>query len=290
MKIKPECITCSINGILNLFRNGLIDEKYKEQTLRQVLKYYSEANYGDMMIGAARDVHKIVRDISGDSDPYKTLKDEFNKKAIDYCDKYESAIKNDSDAFEKSMRLAIAGNIIDFGPTHDFDVDKKIAEVMNSKFPIDDSSDLFDEIKKAKSILYLADNTGEIVFDKLFLEVINHPNVTLAVRNSPVLNDATLEDVKHIGIDKVVSKVITNGDNAPGTYLKAVSDEFIEHYNSADLIISKGQGNFEGLGDIEDRNIYFLLTVKCDVIASGIGVKKGDCIVKSALKKKMPVA
>lgn len=289
MKIKPECITCSINGVLNLFKNGLLDEKYKEEILRQVLKYYSEVRYDQLMIGAAREVQRIIRDVSGISDPYKALKDEFNDKALEYCEKYEKAIKEDSNAFEKAMRLSIAGNIIDFGPTHDFDVDAKIEEVFNAKFPIDDSKDLFEEIKKAKSILYLADNTGEIVFDKLFLEVINHPNVTLAVRNSPVLNDATMEDVLHLGLDKVVSKVITNGDNAPGTFLECVSDEFLEYFDNVDLIISKGQGNFEGLNDVNDRNIYFLLTVKCDVIADSANITKGDCIVKSAMKKSAKV-
>ncbi len=284
MILKPECIVCSLNGILNLFKNGLLDDKYKEEILRRALKHYSEVGYNQLTLSASKEIKKIIYDVSGNNDPFKPLKDKFNQKAIDYCAKYKDFILQDSNPENKALRLAIAGNIIDFGPTHDFDVDKKIEEVFKAKFPIDDSEELFEKIKKAKSILYLGDNTGEIVFDKLFLEIINHPNVTFAVRQSPVLNDATLEDAFFVGIDKVVSKVITNGDNAPGTLLDCVSEEFLNYFNSVDLIISKGQGNFEGLNHITDKNIYFLLTIKCDLIAEDIGVKKGDCIVKSAIK------
>jgi len=287
MILNPDCIVCSINGTLNLFKKGLLDSKYREEILRRILEYYSKVDYNQLTISAGKQVKKIIEEVSGVLDPFKPLKDKFNKKAIEYCEKYEYAIKNDINPSAKAMRLAIAGNIIDFGPTHDFDVDKKIEEVFQAEFPIDDSTELFEEIKKAKSILYLGDNTGEIVFDRLFLEVINHNNVIFAVRHSPVLNDATMEDALLVGLDKVVSKVITNGDNAPGTLLNCVSDEFLDYFNSADLIISKGQGNFEGLSHITNKNIFFLLTVKCKLIADEIGVQYGDCIIKSVLKHKV---
>lgn len=282
MIIKPDCVVCSINMVLNLFKNGLIDLKHQEEILRKVLKYYSEADYTQLTIEAAKNIQAIVREVAGVADPYKTLKDKYNLKALEYYKKYKKLLENDKNKREKALRLAIAGNIIDFGPTHDFDVDKKIIEVLEANFPINDSELLFEEIDKAKTILYLGDNTGEIVFDKLFLETIGHPNVTFAVRHSPVLNDATMEDVTLAGIDKLAN-VITNGDNAPGTLLKSVSNEFLEHFNSADLIISKGQGNFEGLSSITDKNIYFLLTVKCEQIAIDLNVQKGDCVVKSAI-------
>lgn len=288
MIVKPDCIVCSINSVLNLFKNGILDSKYQEEVIRQVLKYYSEADYKQLTIEAAKNVQTIIKKVTGNPDPYKTLKDKYNQKALEYYNKYKELLKTEVNATNKALKLAIAGNIIDFGPTHDFDVDKKIQDVLSSDFPINDSEIFFEEIKKSKSILYLCDNTGEIVFDKLFIETLNHPNITLAVRNEPVLNDATLEDVKFIGIDKVVNKVITNGDCAPGTLLKAVSSEFLEYFNNVDLIISKGQGNFEGLSSVTDKNIYFLLTVKCEEIAKAIGVKKGDCVIKSALKTSVP--
>ncbi len=281
MIIKPDCVVCSINGVLNLFKNGLLDTQYQEEILRKILKYYSEVEYNQLTIGAAKYIQKIVREVTGVSDPYKSLKDKYNLKALEYYEKFKNTLDK-----AKTMRLAIAGNIIDFGPTHNFNVDKKIEEVLKADFPIDDSEELFKEIGKAQSILYLGDNTGEIVFDKLFLETINHPNVIFAVRHSPVLNDATIEDALFVGIDKVVKKVITNGDCAPGTYLPSVSKEFLEYFNTVDLIISKGQGNYEGLSEVVDKNIYFLLTVKCENIAQSLGVENGDCIIKSTKKAK----
>jgi uncharacterized protein with ATP-grasp and redox domains len=130
----------------------------------------------------------------------------------------------------------------------------------------------------AKNILYLGDNAGEIVMDKLFLETIKHQNVYYAVRGMPVINDVTIEDAKYVGIDKF-AKIISNGYDSPSTILDKCSEEFINIYNKADLIISKGQGNLEGLINVKNEKIFFLLMVKCGVIGDELGVKKGDFVV-----------
>lgn len=281
MNVKFDCALCSINGVLTLFKKGLIEEKYQEEILKEIMKYYSTVDYSLPSTTINRGVKNIVCKISGLTDPFKPLKEEVNHKAFEYYKKYEKSVKEDKNAWQKAMRLAIAGNIIDFGPTHKFDIEKKIEEVLQADFPIDDSEKLFEEIKKAKSILYIGDNTGEIVFDKLFLEVINHKNVTFVVREKPILNDSTMEDALWIGIDKL-AKVITTGDDAPGVLLDSVSNEFMEYYNNADLIISKGQGNFEGLGHITDKNLFFLFTIKCKLISEMLNVPIGKSIVKCA--------
>lgn len=283
MNVKFDCALCSINGVLNLFKKNLIEEKYQEEIFKEIMKYYSGVDYSLRSTTINREVKNIICRSSGLSDPFKPLKNIVNQKALEYRKKYESLVFSDAEAISKAMRLAIAGNIIDFGPTHNFDIEKKINEVLTAEFPIDDSETLFKEIKNAQSILYIGDNTGEIVFDKLFLETINHPNVTFVVRNGPILNDSTMEDALWAGVDRH-AKIITTGDDAPGILLESVSDEFLDHYNRADLIISKGQGNFEGLGHITDKNIYFLFTVKCKLIAESINVPIGKSIVKSALK------
>jgi len=282
MNVKFDCALCSINGVLNLFKKGLIEEKYQEEIFKELMEYYSTVDYSQRSTTINREVKNIVCRVSGLTDPFKPLKDKVNNKALEYYKKYEAAVKDDKDSWQKAMRLAIAGNIIDFGPTHNFDIENKIEEVFSAEFPIDDSESLFKEIKKAKSILYIGDNTGEIVFDKLFLEVINHSNVTFVVRERPILNDSTMGDALWAGIDKL-AKIITTGDDAPGVLLENVSAEFLNHYNSADLIISKGQGNFEGLGHVTDKNIYFLFTVKCKLISESINVPIGKSIVKSAM-------
>lgn len=281
MNVKYDCILCSIRGVLNLFKKGLIEEKYQEEIFGKVLDFYSKLDYTQLSTANTREVKNIICKVSGLEDPFKPLKDMVNNKALEYYDKYSNEIKKDANPFQKAMRLAIAGNFIDFGPNHDFDIDEKINEVFEAEFPIDDSKKLYNEVKKAKSILYIGDNTGEIVFDKLFLEVLNHPNITYTVRKSPILNDSTMEDAIWAGIDRLAN-VITTGDDAPGVILDSVSDEFLDYYNSVDLIISKGQGNFEGLCDITDKNLFFLFTVKCKLISDNIKVPLGKFVVKHA--------
>lgn len=283
MNTKFDCALCSINGVLNLFKKNLVEEKYHEEIFKQIMQYYASVDYSLTSTTINREVKNIVCRVSGLKDPFKPLKEKVNNKALEYCKKYEKSIKEDKNSWQKAMRLAIAGNIIDFGPTHNFDIEEKIKEVMAADFPIDDSEKLFEEIKSAKSILYIGDNTGEIVFDKLFLEVINHNNVTFVVREKPILNDSTMEDAIWAGVDKVVSKIITTGDDAPGVLLDGVSEEFLTYYNSADLIISKGQGNFEGLCNEKDKNIFFLFTIKCKLIEETINAPIGKSIVKSAM-------
>jgi len=285
MKTHFDCIPCMLNGLINLFKQELIEEKYHKTVMKEVLSYYSNINYEESPLLTNRNLHRVIRKISNNPDPYKKLKDHMNKEAVKYCEKYKEFVLKSENPLDKALRIAVAGNIIDFGPGHSIDIEKTIEKILNEDFAIDDSPELFNDIKKAKNILYLADNTGEIVFDKLFLEIIGRADITFVVRNAPILNDATMEDVKFFGIDKLV-KVMTNGDDAPGTLLDYTSPEFKELFDKADLIISKGQGNFEGLSEIKGKNIYFLLMIKCQIIAEDLGLKKGDYIVKSALKSK----
>jgi uncharacterized protein with ATP-grasp and redox domains len=167
---------------------------------------------------------------------------------------------------------------MDYGANHTFDVENTINEVVTKPLSIDHSTQLKEKIAQAKSILYLGDNAGEIVFDRLFLETIHHPNVTFVVRGGATINDATMEDVQTVGMQHVAN-VITNGFDAPSTVLERSSEEFRRHFAKSDLIISKGQGNLEGLYSLRDKRIFFLLMAKCDVIAGFIGATKGSCIV-----------
>lgn len=220
---------------------------------------------------------------SGISDPYKKEKEESNCELIKRYPEFKKRVEEADDKFDTALRLAIAGNIIDFGPTHKFDVEATIERVFTSDLAFDDSAALKVEIEKAKTILYLGDNCGEIVLDKLFLETINHPNVIFAVRDKPILNDATIKEATEVGIPEV-AKLISNGDDAPSTLLHRVSTEFLEIYKSVDLIISKGMGNFEGLMDETDPRLFYLLMVKCPVIGQKVGAAKGDFVVKRCVR------
>jgi uncharacterized protein with ATP-grasp and redox domains len=152
-----------------------------------------------------------------------------------------------------------------------------IDRAVHAKLAIDDSHALRTDLEEAKTVLYIGDNCGEIVLDKLFLKIMRHPNVYFAVRGGPIINDATVADAALVKMEEV-AKVITTGDDAPGVVWETASDEFKYYWDRADVVIAKGQGNWEGLMEIS-QNIYFLLVTKCDVIARHIGVKVGDFVV-----------
>jgi uncharacterized protein with ATP-grasp and redox domains len=150
--------------------------------------------------------------------------------------------------------------------------------VLKSKFAVDKSMELKEKINSAKKILYLGDNAGEIVFDRLFIETLMHNNVTYVVKGKPILNDVTLQDAEAVGMD-MVADVVSNGHGAPSTIVEKCNRQFRKLYEEADLIISKGQGNLEGLIAQKDARVFFLLMVKCEVIAEVLKVKKGDFVV-----------
>jgi uncharacterized protein with ATP-grasp and redox domains len=221
--------------------------------------------------------HKL-REMNGVVDPYYKEKQQSNRIAFKLYDKWKPKVLASDNPFNLALHLAIAGNIMDYGVDHVFDVQKTIKKSLYTEFAIDHSSALKQRIAKAKSILYLGDNAGEIVFDKLFIETIMHPNVIFAVKDAPILNDVTFDDAEDVGMNEVAD-VISNGYDASSTLLDKCSKEFLDAYHSADVIISKGQGNLEGLINEKDPRIFFLFMVKCEVIAERVGVEKGSLVV-----------
>lgn len=225
-------------------------------------------------------IHRLIREISGSQDPYKKLKDSFNKLALDIYPDLSDRVKKASDPFEAAVRFAIAGNIIDSGAVHNLNksyIIETIEQAMSQKLS-GNIEKLRIAINSAKNILYLGDNTGEIVFDKLLIEQLPKDRVTFVVRGYPAINDATLIDAKTAGLTDIV-KVIDNGSDAPGTILEDCSKEFLRNFYDADLIIAKGQGNYETLSNA-DKSIFFILKAKCPVIARNIGCEIGSLIIK----------
>jgi len=229
-----------------------------------------------------RNILERLKEHSGVRDPYRMEKQESNVQMLERYSEFKAMVGEAENPFDTALRLAIAGNIIDFGPGNPFDVDRTIEEVLQSDFAIDHSRQLQEEVKKAGTILYLGDNCGELVLDKLFLETLSHPQVWFAVRGEPVLNDVTEQEAREVGINQL-AQIISNGDDVPSTLLPRVSRGFKEVYQSADLIISKGMGNYEGLMFEEDPRLFFLMMVKCPVIGLKTGTTKGEFIVKRSL-------
>jgi uncharacterized protein with ATP-grasp and redox domains len=278
MNLELDCIPCIVNSFIKLLKLEELPHRIQEETMRKFLRLIAEADYQKSPPILGREMHRMIREQLNNDDPYEDIKKKNNKMMLDMYTEFEEMIERSSNPFDTAMRLAIAGNVIDFGPQNQFDIMDSIERIAHSPLAIDDSKFLKEDLNKASSLLYIGDNCGEIILDKLFLETINFPNTYFAVRSGPVINDATIEDAVMVGIDKI-AKVISTGDDAPGVTLDSCSDEFKEIFQKSDVIISKGQGNLEGLIDV-DQNIYFLLVTKCDLVGNLVSTAKGDFVVK----------
>jgi len=222
-------------------------------------------------------IFKKVREISGENDPLAAVKKRSTQEVLGIYPQLEEMVAASDDPLMTAIRLAIAGNVIDFGISDEYDIGEEIQKTIGKTFEICDIEPFRSAVKRAQNILYIGDNAGESVFDRLLIETMNKPTVYV-VREEPVLNDVTHDDAVAAGLDRVAS-IYSSGSTAPGTILKSCTREFRELFRDADMVIAKGQGNYEGLST-EKRPIYFLLKAKCPVIARDIGVKTDAIILK----------
>ena len=227
--------------------------------------------------------HRLAREILQVENLYQEEKEVANKVLLKDSDFWEDYIRKSKDPFATAAKLAVVGNIIDYG-AHSLEGDlvTQIMGLLKQPVLLDETEALRNSLKKAKRVLYLGDNAGEMVFDKLFIQTINHPNLTYVTRGKPVINDVTLVDAKEIGMSSVC-KVMDNGSDAPSTLFSICSSEFIKAYQESDLIISKGQGNFEGLEDKRDPKVFFLLIAKCQPIAELLGIPPKNLVITRRL-------
>jgi hypothetical protein len=228
----------------------------------------------------ARRIHRLIREKTGIDDCYKELKQRFNRDVLEHFEELQERIRQSNHPLETAIRLAIAGNLIDAGANPLLD-ELVIQDSINAALTeplVWDEPAIQAAIHEARSILYITDNAGEIVFDQLLIEQLPAERITAAVRGYPILNDATMEDAEQTGLTSLV-KVISNGSDAPGTILRDCSEEFKTMFERADLVIAKGQGNYETLSDVA-HNILFILKAKCPVIARHIGCDTGTMVVR----------
>ncbi len=278
MRVTLECIPCIVNSFVRLITTGILPEEKKESGMRNLLNFLAEADYSQSPPALAKEMHLMIRRILMNPDPYKDIKKKSNSEMVELYAKFTKMVEQADDPVDMALRLAVAGNVIDFGSQHQLNVMETINRIVHSELAIDDSLQLRKDLSLAHSVLYIGDNCGEIVLDKLFIETVGHQNICFVVRGGPIINDATREEALAIGMDHL-AEVITTGDDAPGALLESASHEFRQIFKKADVIISKGQGNLEGLMN-RDQNIYFLLVVKCDLIAEHLGVRTGDFVVR----------
>ena len=278
MRTYLDCIPCFFKQALKAARMAGADENVQKKILDSLAAEIPNFSLSSSPPEMGRIVYRLVREITGEEDPFKKVKDKYNKIALNIYPDLKSKVAHSQDRLLAAIRLAIAGNVIDFGVDNPFVLGEEIEDVFNRDFAVFDYQEFKQSLKNTKQILFLADNAGEVVFDRILIEELSR-EVIYVVRDKPAINDALIEDAKFCGIDKI-AKVISNGSDVPGTILDLCSRDFLSLYVKAKLIISKGQGNFEGLVGKDNSPIFFLFKAKCPVIANDIGCKVDDIVLK----------
>jgi uncharacterized protein with ATP-grasp and redox domains len=280
MRTYFECIPCLVRQTLDSVRLITDDEQIQEQVMREVLRLTCKMDLRQSPPAMAQKIHRMIRKLTGVQDPYLQLKNRFNKMALEMYPELRERIAASTDPFETAVRLAVAGNIVDLGVKTglvESEIEKTITQSLIDPLDKEALKEFRNATNRAKDILYLGDNAGEIVFDHLLIEQLPTEKITFVVKASPVINDATIEDAQIVGLTDIVS-VIDNGSDAPGTILENCSQNFQSRFNEADLVIAKGQGNYETLSDV-NKDIFFILRAKCPVIAHHLDCEVGSMVL-----------
>jgi uncharacterized protein with ATP-grasp and redox domains len=281
MRIFLDCIPCFIRQALDVARLVTDDKQIHEQVVREVLVLAKDLDMSQSPPVMGQKIHRLIRELVGIEDPYRDVKRRFNNAGLQLYSEMRTYVIESEDMLETAIRLAIAGNIIDFGVDshlHESELEKTVSECLASEFSDMQLEPFRQAVNAAEEILYIADNAGEIMFDRLLIEQLPTEKISVVVKGSPVINDATMEDAVLAGLPRIV-EVIDNGSDAPGTVLESCSRSFRNRFEKADLVIAKGQGNYETLSDVE-KNIFFILKAKCPVIARDIGCQVGEMILR----------
>lgn len=273
MKINEQCLPCLVNQAVKTA--NIMNASNREELYKKIFEAMSRIDFSKTNPEIVGENYRLIKEHTGCVDPYKDTKNYYNQLFLSKLDEYDKKIHS----LEDAVKYAIVANIIDFNPVHsqvEDDIKHFFTNIDELKLAINDVADLEADVLKAESILYLGDNCGEICFDKLLIKRINELNpkckLYFGVIGEAIVNDNTEEDAYSVDMDEYAT-IISNGDYALGTVLSRVSDEFRTIYNKADVVIAKGQANYESLSE-EKKNIYFLLMTKCKVIADNIGVKE----------------
>lgn len=277
MKTYLDCIPCFMQQTLRAGRLATDDEfkikKLLDDTgdlIKQLSMEKTPAEVGEV-------IYAKIREITGIDDPYKEIKAKSIAEAKAMIPDLKTILEKSDNRLITAIRMAIAGNIIDFGMSKKFDLKEDLNRILAQEFAYFDFETFENQLKKANTILYIGDNAGESVFDRILIEEMGKKTY-YAVREVPVINDVVFEDALESGLDEV-AEIISSGSHAPGTILTTCNAKFNQLFKSADLVISKGQGNYEGLSD-EKRPLFFMLKAKCHVIAQDLKVKENDIVLK----------
>ncbi|MFW9828048.1 MAG: DUF89 domain-containing protein [Candidatus Thorarchaeota archaeon] len=288
MKLEPECIGCLFNQMFKAFSS--FQTNYSRETIikaqKKLMKYLLDF---DINKNAAphlgRITYKIIAEILGEEDPYYKLKMKYNKLVLNYFEEITKIIDSSKDSLFKSILASALGNTIDFASQHKMDIISDLEDFSIESLAINDYHEFKKSLENPDHLLIIGDNAGEIVFDKILIIYLKkfYPELEIvySVRSEPIINDATIEDAKFIGLTELVKVIESN--NAPGIILSDATNEFKKYFlKEKGVILSKGQGNFESLYgmNIPKKDVYYLLKAKCNLMERIFGVKLGDLIFK----------
>lgn len=282
MKTFLDCVPCIITQSVESPKRLTDDPALLTEIVKRTTREMSDFDMSRTPPEMGGVLNRIISEVTGVEDPYLEEKRRLNKVAFGFIDDLRVMIESFDDPFEAAVRVVMAANIMDFGAPGgvvDGDLKKPFVDALKRPLAIGGKrviARLKELSAKAKHILYIADNTGEIVLDRLLIERMPAGAVTVAVRSGPAINDALMADAHDAGLHKI-AEIIKSGAALPGTPYNETSKEFKRHFEKADFIISKGQGNFETMSDL-DAPIFFLLTAKCHVVAEHLGCKEGDFV------------
>lgn len=282
MKTYLDCIPCLFRHMLEAARAATDDEELQRQVLNSVASIIPQFPLELRPTEIAQQAYRLVYQITGNSDPFRQAKAEANHAALALYPRLKEVVANSEDPLLTACKLAIIGNSIDLAPNFkQVDVEELIETALALPLAINNYQQFRNSLNNSQHILYLGDNSGEIVFDRVLIEEIlefKKLEINFVVRDRPIINDATLNDAIAVGMDRIV-RIVSSGSDAPATILSQCSPEVLQLYRSADTIIAKGQGNYESL-EGEPGNLFFFLRVKCLIVANLLGVSVGDAVLK----------
>ncbi len=285
MRVHLDCFPCFFKQAIIAARLGTNDEALQADILKGVVDEIRATDMSRPPAYSTTFLHRKIRQLLG-KDPFKEIKSEYNQLALGLYPELKKRVGRSSDPLWTATRLAIAGNVIDFGIFTSVDIIGTIERALSSPITVDAYQAFKAALNDNPEVLYLLDNSGEIVFDRILIEVLAAmgKQVKAVVKGSPVLNDSIKEDAVEAGLTGVCA-VVDNGSDCIGTLLEFTSPEFNREFGNARLVISKGQGNFESLWDDPEvhrgKKIFFLLQSKCDVVSKELGLSKGSMLLMS---------
>ena len=274
---QPECLPCVLKQVINTARRVTDDDWVVAKVTKQAMETLAGADLARSPAELTFDALKSAMKVLGTQDPYADEKRRYNRKALAMLPRLRKEVSDAPDPLLAAVRLALAGNIIDLGIGSRFDLDEEIGKARSVVLAVDHFNDLEPALKAAEKIMVILDNCGEAAFDRLFIERLKDKDVVAVVRKKPILNDVTAEDARDIGIDQF-ARIIDPGEEMLGIVLPLASEGFRREFYSADVVMAKGQANFETLCGV-DRDVFFLLRAKCPVTAAALEVDEYSTVL-----------